>query len=114
MTTATLEASASADRIPLDKIDVSNPDLYRDNAFADYFRRLRKEDPVHYCAESAYGPYWSVTKYNDIMHVDTNHQIYSSDAGFGGIVIDDNLQKTGGVQLPNFIAMDPPRTHRER
>ena len=114
MTTATLEASASADRIPLDKIDVSNPDLYRDNAFADYFRRLRKEDPVHYCAESAYGPYWSVTKYNDIMHVDTNHQIYSSDAGFGGIVIDDNLQKTGGVQLPNFIAMDPPRHDEQR
>ncbi|MEJ0044046.1 MAG: hypothetical protein WDM81_18340 [Rhizomicrobium sp.] len=36
-----------------------------------YFERLRREDPVHYCADSEFGPYWSITKYNDIMAVDT-------------------------------------------
>ncbi|HEX7776702.1 MAG TPA: cytochrome P450 [Parvibaculum sp.] len=116
MTVETLEAN-EAIRIPLDKIDVSNPDLYLNNTFRDYFARLRKEDPVHYCADSAYGPYWSVTKYNDIMAVDTNYQVYSSEAGLGGIVIDDNIQKgaeRGGVDLPNFIAMDPPRHDEQR
>ena len=116
MSTATLEANA-AQSVPLDKIDVSDPDLYLNNTFADYFKRLRKEDPVHYCADSAYGPFWSITKYNDIMSVDTNHQVFSSEAGLGGIVIDDNIQKggdRGSIDLPSFIAMDPPRHDEQR
>ena len=116
MSTATLEANA-ARSVPLDKIDVSNPDLYLNNTIADYFDRLRKEDPVHYCADSAYGPFWSITKYHDIMSVDTNHKVFSSEAGLGGIVIDDNIQKggdQGSIDLPNFIAMDPPRHDEQR
>jgi cytochrome P450 len=104
--------------IPLDRIDVSNPELFERDTVGRYFARLRRESPVHYCAESAYGPYWSVTKYSDIMHVDTNHQIYSSEAGFGGIVIDDSLQngggEEGGISFSNFISMDPPRHDEQR
>jgi cytochrome P450 len=77
-----------------------------------YFERLRKEEPVHFCAESEFGPYWSITKYNDIMAVDTNHQVFSSDYMLGGITI-------GGGQanvdpLPMFIAMDPPKHDIQR
>ncbi len=53
--------------MPLDRINVSQPELFRTNSFWPYFERLRAEDPVHYCAESDYGPFWSITKYNDIM-----------------------------------------------
>ena len=117
MSTATLEANA-AGSIPLDKIDVSNPDLHQKNTVGDYFARLRKEDPVHYCTDSAYGPYWSITKYHDIMAVDTNHKVFSSEAGLGGIIIDDNIQKStdsgSSINLPNFIAMDPPRHDEQR
>lgn len=93
--------------IPLDKINVSDPELFRSNRMWPYFERLRREDPVHYCAESAYGPFWSVTKYKDIMHVETNHGIYSSDVEQGGITIRDN---NAGLKLPMFIAMDPSRS----
>ncbi|MBP7625324.1 MAG: hypothetical protein KA763_15285, partial [Xanthomonadales bacterium] len=60
--------SAPSERVPaevidLDRIDVSDPRLYRDHAHAPYFARLRREDPVHYCADSRFGPYWSVTRY---------------------------------------------------
>jgi cytochrome P450 len=48
-----------------------------------YFERLRREDPVHYCANSKFGPYWSITKFNDIMAVDTNHKVFSSDEPAG-------------------------------
>ncbi|MBI1260996.1 MAG: cytochrome P450 [Rhizobiales bacterium] len=112
----TLERS-DAQSIPLDKIDVSNPAYFEHDTVGEYFARLRKEDPVHYCADSAYGPYWSVTKYQDIMQVDTNHQTYSSEAGLGGIIIDDSIQKSSGagaIDLPNFIAMDPPRHDEQR
>jgi cytochrome P450 len=105
------EASSPAYDVALDKIDVSNPELFRTNSFWPYFARLRREAPVHYCAESAYGPYWSVTKYNDIMAVDTNHQAFSSDAHLGGITIRNQPQD---FVLPMFIAMDPPKHDKQR
>ena len=33
--------------IPLEDIDVSDPELYRSNTMWGYFERLRREDPVH-------------------------------------------------------------------
>lgn len=110
---ATMPDAASDDAysLPLDKINVGQPHLFKENAIWPYFERLRNEDPVHYCAESDYGPYWSVTKYNDIMKVDTNHGIYSSESGLGGITIRDPL---ADFQLPMFIAMDQPKHDEQR
>ncbi len=104
-------ASDDAYSLPLDKINVGQPHLFKENAIWPYFERLRNEDPVHYCAESDYGPYWSVTKYNDIMKVDTNHGIYSSESGLGGITIRDPM---ADFQLPMFIAMDQPKHDEQR
>ena len=113
MSIATLEASPALS-VPLDKIDVSNPDLFVNDTVGEYFARLRKEDPVHYCAESAYGSYWSITKYKDIMTVDTNHQVFSSEAGVGGIIIDDSSVRSEGLSLRSFITMDPPDHDAQR
>jgi hypothetical protein len=67
--TASLDTAVHSDasRIALADIDVSDPKLYQDDVWYPYFARLRREDPVHYCRASLYGPYWSVTKYKDIM-----------------------------------------------
>jgi cytochrome P450 len=97
--------------IPLDQLDVSQPDLFRDGEHWAYFERLRKEAPVHYCRESEYGPFWSVTTFQDIMAVDTNHQVFSSDAFLGGITIRDFDED---FVLPMFIAMDPPKHDDQR
>ncbi len=94
--------------IPLDsKFNVAQGILFEQDAHWDYFARLRKECPVHYCDESEFGPYWSVTKYRDIMYVDTHHEIFSSE---GGIIIGDQDED---FTLPMFIAMDPP-THDDQ
>ena len=97
--------------IPLEDIDVSNPELYRNNTMWGYFERLRREDPVHYCAKSLFGAYWSVTKYKDIMEVETHPEIYSSDSRRGGVTIMDT---NSAVQLPMFIQMDPPQHDEHR
>jgi len=97
--------------VPLDKLDPAQPQLFRDDAMWPYFERLRKEDPVHYTAESEFGPYWSITKYKDIMAVDTNHQVFSSESGLGGITIRDQPED---FKLPMFIAMDPPKHDAQR
>ncbi|MBV9420549.1 MAG: cytochrome P450 [Alphaproteobacteria bacterium] len=105
-------ARDAAYALPIEKINVAQPLLFQQNAMWPYFERLRKEDPVHYCAESEFGPYWSITKYNDIMAVDTNHQVFSSDFLLGGIVIGGGQANTD--PLPMFIAMDPPKHDIQR
>ena len=99
-------AREQAYALPLDEIDVSRTELWTSDSHGPYFERLRREAPVHYCKDSQWGPYWSITKYNDIMAVDTNHKIFSSEASLGGITIDDQTDDL--KQLRMFIAMDPP------
>ncbi|HQN14619.1 MAG TPA: hypothetical protein PLP74_21100, partial [Quisquiliibacterium sp.] len=112
MSTATLDdVSSAVNDIPLDQIDVSNPKLFQDDTIHPYFARLRREDPVHYCKDSRFGPYWSVTKYKDIMQVEVNHQTYSSDIFLGGINIRDVPMEH---RRPMFIAMDPPKHDDQR
>jgi cytochrome P450 len=106
--TRTVNDGDDAYAVPLDQIDVSRADRFENDTFWPFFERLRKEDPVHYCAESEFGPYWSVTKYKDILHVDTHHQIFSSE---GGITLGDQDED---FELPMFIAMDPPKHDVQR
>ena len=94
---------------PLEALNPAQPELFQADAHWAMFERLRKEDPVHYTAEHEFGPYWSITKYNDIMAVDTNHEVFSSE---GGITIAN--QTAGEGPLPMFIAMDPPRHDEQR
>jgi cytochrome P450 len=104
-------AAEEAANTPLDKFDVSDPERFRTDTHWPFFARLRKEAPVHFCAESRFGPYWSVTKFNDIMAVDTDYKNYSSDWTYGGITIND---PDADFQLPMFIAMDPPKHDAQR
>ena len=64
--------------MPLSQIDVSKADLFERDEHWDYFARLRRDDPVHFCANSDFGPYWSITKFKDIVQVETSHNIFSS------------------------------------
>jgi cytochrome P450 len=96
---------------PIEDINVADPALFQANAHWPFFERLRRDAPVHYCRDSEFGPYWSVTKYRDIMAVDTNHAVYSSLSTLGGISIRD---QRADFPLPMFIAMDPPRHDEQR
>ena len=94
---------------PLEDIDVSDPKLYEDDVWRPLFARLRREAPIHYCRQSRYGPFWSITRYQDIMAVELDHATYSSQ--LGGIQLED--QPTG-QERPSFIRMDPPRHTEQR
>lgn len=112
--------------IALEDINVAQPELFQQDAHWDYFKRLRAEDPVHYCKDSAFGPYWSVTRYQDIFEVDTNHKVYSSArgitvGGLGGAPTGQAKQEAGTENKQQdfsgfgmFIAMDPPKHDLQR
>jgi cytochrome P450 len=105
------QASERARSLPLEEFDPGDPELFRSDTHWPYFDRLRKEDPVHYCRDSMFGPYWSVTRYNDIMDIDTNHSVFSSAASLGGITIRD---VSPDLRRESFIAMDQPRHSAQR
>ncbi|MSR15738.1 MAG: cytochrome P450 [Gammaproteobacteria bacterium] len=94
--------------LPLDNLDPSRAELFEHNVHGEYFRRLRQEAPVHYTRESPFGAYWSITKYHDIVAVEKNYQVFSSEPT---IVIGD---PPPDFITPMFISMDPPKHDVQR
>ena len=103
---ASTEAEVNA--LPLGSIDVSRSELFKTDSHWNYFKRLRREDPVHFCGQSMFGPYWSITKFRDIMDIEKNHQDFSSDPGI------TLAERPADFQTVNFIAMDPPKHDVQR
>jgi cytochrome P450 len=104
------QAGADPASIPLEKIDVSDSELWVTDTHWGYFQRLRNEAPVHYCAESLFGPYWSVTKFDDIVAVEKDPETYSSEPTITiGDIPEDSLTQNAG-----FITMDGPRHSAHR
>jgi len=108
LTDAAAKASQNPYSLPLDSINVANPFLFARDVHGPWFKRLRDEAPVHYCANSFFGPYWSITRYAEIVQVDTSHELFSSEPA---ITIGDT-QDT--FPLPMFIAMDRPKHDEQR
>ena len=99
--------------VPIEDFDLSDPHIFQQDAHWGYFERLRREAPVHCCRESKFGPYWSVTKFQDILQVDKNHKVFSS---ADGIALGPPLSvpKEEVLETPMFIAMDPPKHDVQR
>jgi len=74
----------------LPPIDVSDPALYAEDRWQEPFRKLRAEAPIQYVPESPFGPYWSVSTYKPIVHIEALPRIFSSDWEKGGIAISGN------------------------
>ncbi|WP_257546279.1 cytochrome P450 [Sphingopyxis sp. DBS4] len=100
-----------------DPLDVSRAELWREDRWQEPMRQLRAESPIHYCEDSKFGPYWSVTTYKPIQHIEALPKIFSSSWEYGGITVAgdgiEHLQE-GDVPMPMFIAMDPPQHTAQR
>ena len=99
----------NVDELALEDINPVWNRLFAENRSLEYFQRLRRDDPVHFNETDLAGRYWSLTKYSDIKAVDTDHHNFSSAYGITlGFPIDRPLPE-GALDVPMFIAMDPPR-----
>jgi cytochrome P450 len=95
--------------IPLDRIDVADNELFATNTEGPYFERLRKEAPIHYCAESDVGAYWSVTRFDDIQTVGKDDVTYSSARTITLVEPNPDFPVEAG-----FITMDGPKHTAQR
>ena len=107
----TSDARERAYATPLEAFRVDDPELFRTDTHWPWFERLRAEDPVHWCPDSDFGPYWSVTRFNDIIAVDGAQQVFSSSSELGGITIFDGVEEKSRT---SFIGLDPPDHEAER
>lgn len=97
--------------------DVSRAELYANDVWQDPFRQMREQAPINYCPESKFGPYWSITTYKPIQHIEALPKVFSSSWEYGGITVaGDGLEhlKEGDVPMPMFLAMDPPQHTAQR
>ena len=122
-------ARAQAYAMPIEELDEAQPALFEADAIWPYFERLRHEDPVHFTPDTDFAGHWAITKYNDIMTVDTNHEVFSSQGGItlppserreqemaaeGGGFGQDSMFFSGDAGPKMFIAMDPPKHDVQR
>ncbi len=109
---ATLERTSS----PIAPIDVSSAHWYEGEQWQVPFRQLRAEAPIQYVPDSAFGPYWSVSTYKPIVHIEALPKIFSSSWEYGGIAIPGSVDEPmeNEMRTPMFIAMDPPHHTAQR
>ena len=96
-------------RAPM-SLDVSDPKLYQDDTWRPFFARLRRDDPVHYCAASPFGPYWSITRYDDIFAVELDHENFSSSSDLGGIQVTDQPKGQERATSSGWTRRGTPRS----
>jgi cytochrome P450 len=108
------EARARIYAQPIEAVDPAQPDLFAQDSFWPIFERLREEDPVHYVTSPDYGPFWSITRWNDIMAVDSNHGAFSSADGITLQSLESKAEQARRGTRPSFISMDPPRHDEQR
>lgn len=107
MSQATLQVF-DAQTTAIEDCAVSSAALMQSNQHWNFFVRMRDEAPVHYCKDSMFGPYWSITRFADIMESEKNWQDFSSDLG---TTLGDRPED---FSTPNFIGMDPPKHDQQR
>ena len=104
----------AANDLPLEEINPVWNRLFAENRMLEYFERLRRDDPVHFNETEVAGRYWSLTRYEEIKAVDTDHVNFSSAHGITlGFPIDQPLPE-GALDISLFIAMDPPKHDVQR
>ena len=106
--------------LPLEALNPGKTERFQDDTIWPVFERLRREDPIHFTPDSEYGPYWSLTRWDDIMAVDTDHDAFSSAEGIGlpnREAIAEQEKVMGGQRRrgAGFISMDEPEhsVHRK-
>ena len=94
--------------VPVHQLDVADPRMFQYDYWHDLFARLRAESPIHYQSDSPAGPFWSVTRFEDIVAIERDTETFSSEPSIA--IIDPEPD----MILKMFIAMDPPEHDDQR
>ena len=102
---------------PPDLLDSdAHADLTRHDTFVDgvphaTFARLRREEPVSWCEEAdGNAGFWSVTRYDDVLHVSREHETFTSTRG----IRMEEMDPEETAARRTLMELDPPEHTRLR
>ena len=110
--------------MPLNQVNLNNLGIFQREEAHEILRMLRKESPVHWNeGDERSNGFWSITRYNDILHVSRHPEIFISGKGIAGPGLRPEFieklmadpETAPQVQAANqqgnvsIITMDPPR-----
>lgn len=94
--------------LTLSDVDLLDHDLFAQREPWDVFELLQREAPVFWHREPPPGPgFWAVTKYDDVLAVLRDPEIFSSQLGGAATIAD--LPEDVLEARRNFMEIDPPR-----
>jgi cholest-4-en-3-one 26-monooxygenase len=92
--------------------DLSSPDTFVPGVPFETFDRLRKEDPVYFHEEPDGPGFWCVTRYDDLVAVNRDNQLFSSNRKTALFMESD--EEMLAQQRLMMLNMDPPMHTRYR
>jgi cholest-4-en-3-one 26-monooxygenase len=97
-------------------LDLLDLDMYRRGEQDPVFQRLRREAPVSWHDHPHGRGFWSVVKHADVVTVNRDADLYSSEVGSISLLDPDERENAVGVDTRGamMIATDPPRHTRYR
>ena len=75
VSTADYDTVPNPYEVPVEHIDLSDARIPNSGLQLEYYKRIRKDDPVHFIEDSKFGPYWSITTYKDLQEVESHPEI---------------------------------------
>ncbi|HEV8296267.1 MAG TPA: hypothetical protein VGQ20_03190, partial [Acidimicrobiales bacterium] len=93
--------------MPVDTIDIYDPDIYVPGVPHEIFEELRRTQPVYWQEIPGQAGYWAVLKHADLVHVAREPNLFS--ATEGGVVLEDLPPDRLLTHRDMLLAMDPPR-----
>jgi cytochrome P450 len=89
----------------VDDADITDPDSFTSGVPHATFARLRRDDPVSWCAEHDGGSgFWAVTRHRDVLEVSRQPSVFSS---AGGIRLEE-MAPEEAAQRTTMMELDPP------
>jgi cholest-4-en-3-one 26-monooxygenase len=100
-------------------IDLLDMDVFaRGGVPHEWFTWLRQNAPAYWHDEPEAPGFWVFSKYDDIVEISRNPQVFSSDAKFGGVIpLEEALLRevhAFAADVPLMLTMDPPEHSRYR
>lgn len=100
----------------LSDVDLLDPDRFLAQEHHEMFKVLRREAPVYWHDEPDGPGFWAITKLDDLVEINRQAELFSSEVGGITIANPDLVQGSGGMDTRGVMMLttDPPKHTRYR